>query len=108
MTVAQLKGARDRVRRRDGKCEGRKSYAERNPALVAAAKALRAKRPYASLLKLSAALAENGYTTPRGLPYSASAVKSMRAADAAPGRGPPQSIPSAIKAVWPRMVVSIA
>jgi hypothetical protein len=30
MTVAKLKGARDRVRRRDGKCEGRKSYAERD------------------------------------------------------------------------------
>jgi DNA invertase Pin-like site-specific DNA recombinase len=28
MTVAKLKGARDRVRRRRGKCEGRKSYAE--------------------------------------------------------------------------------
>jgi DNA invertase Pin-like site-specific DNA recombinase len=29
MTVAKLKGARDRVRRERGKCEGRKSYAER-------------------------------------------------------------------------------
>jgi DNA invertase Pin-like site-specific DNA recombinase len=29
MTVAKLKGARDRVRRQQGKCEGRKSYAER-------------------------------------------------------------------------------
>ena len=29
MTVAKLKGARDRVRRQRGKCEGRKSYAER-------------------------------------------------------------------------------
>ena len=29
MTVAKLKGARDRVRRQSGKCEGRKSYAER-------------------------------------------------------------------------------
>jgi hypothetical protein len=32
MTVAKLKGARNRVRRRAGKCEGRKSYAERDPA----------------------------------------------------------------------------
>jgi DNA invertase Pin-like site-specific DNA recombinase len=29
MTVAKLKGARDRVRRAQGKCEGRKAYAER-------------------------------------------------------------------------------
>jgi DNA invertase Pin-like site-specific DNA recombinase len=29
MTVAKLKGARDRVRRARGKCEGRKAYAER-------------------------------------------------------------------------------
>jgi DNA invertase Pin-like site-specific DNA recombinase len=34
MTVAKLKGARDRVRRQRGKCEGRKSYAERDPELV--------------------------------------------------------------------------
>src|SRR5271167_2726034 len=40
MTVAKLKGARDRVRRRDGKCEGRKSYAESNPKLVAKAREL--------------------------------------------------------------------
>jgi hypothetical protein len=30
-----------------------------------------------SLLKVSAALAEQGFVTPRGLAYSASAVKSM-------------------------------
>src|ERR1035437_7206969 len=29
MTVAKLKGARDHVRRAQGKCEGRKTYAER-------------------------------------------------------------------------------
>jgi hypothetical protein len=34
MTVAKLKGARDRARRQRGKCEGRKSYAERDPELV--------------------------------------------------------------------------
>jgi resolvase-like protein len=31
MTVAKLRGARDRKRRDAGKCEGRKSHAERNP-----------------------------------------------------------------------------
>jgi DNA invertase Pin-like site-specific DNA recombinase len=76
MTVAKLKGARDRVRRRTGKCEGRKSYAERDPALVAAARALRAQH-HMSLLKVSAALAEQGYRTSSGQNYSASAVQSM-------------------------------
>jgi hypothetical protein len=45
--------------------------------LVAAAKALRSERPHASLLKLSAALADQGFVTPNGLAYSASAVQSM-------------------------------
>ena len=40
MTVAKLKGARDRVRRERGKCERRKSYAERAPELVDLAKQL--------------------------------------------------------------------
>jgi hypothetical protein len=35
MTVAKLRGARERKRRDTGKCEGRKSHAERNPELVA-------------------------------------------------------------------------
>jgi hypothetical protein len=43
MTVAKLKGARDRVRRAQGKCEGRKAYAERKGGheLVALARQLR-------------------------------------------------------------------
>src|ERR1700730_7581289 len=43
MTVAKLKGARDRKRRKTGKkVEGRKSYAERDPGLVAMARKLSA------------------------------------------------------------------
>jgi hypothetical protein len=34
-------------------------------------------RPRLSLREISAALAAEGFTTPRGLPYSASAVASM-------------------------------
>src|SRR5215813_9353872 len=41
MIVAKLRGARERVRRTKGKCEGRKSYAEANPELVALAKQLK-------------------------------------------------------------------
>jgi hypothetical protein len=81
MTVAKLKGARDRVRRTKGKCEGRKSYAERGKAgekMVALARELRGTngRPL-SLRKIAAGLAERGYVTPSGRPYSASAIASM-------------------------------
>jgi DNA invertase Pin-like site-specific DNA recombinase len=81
MTVAKLKGARDRVRRARGKCEGRKAYAEREGGqeLVAIARQLRGGgdgRPQ-SLRKIAAELARCGYLTPSGRPYSASAVASM-------------------------------
>ncbi len=81
MTVAKLKGARDRVRRQRGKCEGRKCYAEREggPELVAAARELHTNpngRAH-SLRKVAAALAERGFVTPSGRQYSASAVASM-------------------------------
>jgi DNA invertase Pin-like site-specific DNA recombinase len=77
MTVAKLKGARDRVRRREGKCEGRKTYAETNPEMVALAKAIKSRGGRVSLREVSAELAAKGYTTPSGKPYSASAVQSM-------------------------------
>jgi hypothetical protein len=81
MTVAKLKGARDRVRRQRGKCEGRKSYAEREGGqeLIATARQLRANfsgRPW-SLRAVAAGLAERGFVTPTGRRYSASAVASM-------------------------------
>jgi DNA invertase Pin-like site-specific DNA recombinase len=79
MTVAKLKGARDRKRRKNGKCEGRKSYAEKSPEMVALARHLRGgndHRPH-SLRTVAADLAAYGYTTPSGKPYSASAVQSM-------------------------------
>lgn len=80
MTVAKLKGARDRVRRERGKCEGRKSYVERGGGreLVAIAQQLHT-NPHGrspSLRKVAAALTERGFVTPSGRPYSASAVAS--------------------------------
>jgi DNA invertase Pin-like site-specific DNA recombinase len=81
MTVAKLKGARDRVRRQRGKCEGRKSYAERDPKLVDLARRLHHNangRPY-SLRQVAAELAGYGYVTPSGRHYSASAIASMLA-----------------------------
>jgi DNA invertase Pin-like site-specific DNA recombinase len=81
--VAKLKAARDRKRDATGKCEGRKSYAERDPELVAKAAELSKRRPRLSLREIAAELARSGKTTPSGLPYSASAVKSMLAGPAA-------------------------
>jgi DNA invertase Pin-like site-specific DNA recombinase len=78
MTVAKLRGARERKRRKTGgKVEGRKSLIESRPEAVALARALREQRPRLSLREISATLASQGFTTPRGSPYSASAISSM-------------------------------
>ena len=77
MTVAKLRGARDRVRRTKGKCEGRKSYEERDPALVTLAREIKSRGGRVSLRQVAAELASKGFTTPSGVAYSASAVASM-------------------------------
>jgi DNA invertase Pin-like site-specific DNA recombinase len=75
--VAKLKAARDRKREEIGKCGGRKSYAERDPDLVAKARELSERRPRLSLREIAAELSRMGKTTKSGLPFSASAVASM-------------------------------
>jgi DNA invertase Pin-like site-specific DNA recombinase len=84
MTVAKLRGARERKRRKTGgKVEGRKSYAETKPELVKLARELSEQRPRLSLRQISAELAAQGFVTSAGKkrsggkPYSASAVVSM-------------------------------
>lgn len=78
MTVAKLRGARERKRRKTGgKVEGRKSLAESRPEAVAKARELSEQRPRLSLRQISAQLATAGHTTPKGMPYSASAIASM-------------------------------
>jgi DNA invertase Pin-like site-specific DNA recombinase len=77
MTVAKLKGARERVRRKAGKCEGRKSYAERDPAMVALAKEIKGRAGRVSLREVARELEARGYVTPSGERYSPSAVASM-------------------------------
>ena len=83
MTVAKLRGARERKRRKTGaKVEGRKSLAESHPEAVALARQLSEQRPRLSLREISAALATAGFVTQRGMgkkrpggqPYSAPAV----------------------------------
>jgi DNA invertase Pin-like site-specific DNA recombinase len=72
MTVAKLRGARDRIRRDLGKCEGRKSHAEKNPEIVALAKRLRRASPKTgqrrSLREISAELASGKYLNKAGKP----------------------------------------
>jgi DNA invertase Pin-like site-specific DNA recombinase len=80
MTVAKLRGARERIRRERGKCEGRKSHAERKPELVALVKRLRRRKPKGgqmSLREISAELAAQGHLNAHGQPYAAASIKSM-------------------------------
>ena len=76
--VAKLRGARERKRAVQGKCEGRKSLAERSPELAAAARVLNDGR---SLRKIADALAEQGFVTPSGKVYAPSAIKGMLAGE---------------------------
>jgi DNA invertase Pin-like site-specific DNA recombinase len=78
--VTKLRGARERIRETQGKCEGRKSYAERDPELVQTAKRLHRRSPKGhrrSLRDIARELAAMGHTNKRGAPYSASCIKSM-------------------------------
>jgi DNA invertase Pin-like site-specific DNA recombinase len=80
--VAKLKAARQRKREADGKVEGRKSWAELKPEMVATAKRLRRRSPKGhqrSLRDVAAELAKLGYVNERGVQFSASSVQSMLA-----------------------------
>jgi hypothetical protein len=64
----------------EGKCEGRKSHAERNPELVALAKQLHRHKPKGgrmSLRAISAELAARGFLNENGRPFAAASIKSM-------------------------------
>lgn len=78
--VGKLKAARDRKRATGAKVEGRKSYAELNPDMVALAKKLHrypinGKRR--SLREVAAELAAQGFTGANGQPYPAMSIKRM-------------------------------
>ena len=80
MTVAKLRGARERKRREVGECEGLKSHAERNPELVALARRLHRKKPKGgrmSLRAISAELSAQGFLNENGRPFAAASVKAM-------------------------------
>jgi DNA invertase Pin-like site-specific DNA recombinase len=75
MTVAKLRGARQRKRATGAKVEGRKSYGEAAPAAVARAKALRAEG--LTLRQVADRLASEGYQTHVGTTYQFTAVGRM-------------------------------
>jgi DNA invertase Pin-like site-specific DNA recombinase len=78
--VAKLKAARQRKRVIAGKVEGRKSWAELNPELVAQAKRLRRRSPKGhqrSLRKVAAELAKLGLLNERGSVFSPSSIRAM-------------------------------
>jgi DNA invertase Pin-like site-specific DNA recombinase len=77
--VSKLRAARER-KRAAGKCEGRKSHVEINPALVSEAKRLRRRSPKGhqrSLRAIAAELARLGYVNGASRPFSPSSIKSM-------------------------------
>ena len=89
MTVAKLCGARERKRREMGKCEGRKSHAERNPELVALVRRMRRAKPKGgrmSLREISDALAAQGHLNERGQPYAAASIQVDARASTTKGR----------------------
>ena len=78
MTVQKLRAARNRKRAASGKCEGRKSYHERNPELIAEIKRLRRKPRGGKRLSIKAtveALNASGYTTATGKTFTVSRLE---------------------------------
>ena len=79
--VAKLKGARDRVRKKRGKCEGREAHVELNPDAVALAKRLHRASPKTgermSLRRISAELKAAGYLNEHGREFNPNSIKSM-------------------------------
>lgn len=80
MLVLKLKVARDRKKKLTGKCEGRKSYTESDPALITEIKALRRKPRNGkrlSLEKTVEALKERGFTTTTGKEITLTTLKNI-------------------------------
>lgn len=79
--VHKLRHARERMRKKTGRCEGRKSHATLRPDIVAVAKRLRRASPKTgerlSYRNISAKLATAGHLNERGQPYNAKSIRSM-------------------------------
>ena len=81
MLVLKLKSARDRKKRMTGKCEGRKSYFERDPKLLAEVKRLRRKKKgrtrRMSFAKIATVLNGQDFKNAVGQPLSGPALSGM-------------------------------
>ena len=75
MTVAKLRLARDRIRKRDGKCEGRKSHAEERPEVVDLVKRLH--KQGMSYRAIGAELERAGHVNERGRPFHHKSIRAM-------------------------------
>jgi DNA invertase Pin-like site-specific DNA recombinase len=73
MSVAKLRGPRDKKRAKFGKCEGRKSMLERNPYIVQAAKRLAGEKRR-SLREIAAELDVQGFVAKSGKAFAADVV----------------------------------
>lgn len=73
LLVKKLRAARDRKRAREGKCEGRKSYAESDPGLLKRIVGLRAER--CTWAEIAAELSRQGIKTRTGRPWTAANVQ---------------------------------
>jgi DNA invertase Pin-like site-specific DNA recombinase len=81
MTVAKLRGARERKAKATGhKCGGRKNHREINPEMVETARKLRRYRingRQRSLREISAELTKLGFLNAHGRPFAAASIKAM-------------------------------
>lgn len=80
LLVKKLRQARTRKKEDEGKCEGRKSYQELNPELIAEIKRLRRKPKNGkrlSLQKTMESLNESGFTTTSGKPFTLTTLKNV-------------------------------
>jgi len=80
LLVKKLEVARNRKKADTGKCEGRKSYQESNPELIAEIKKLRRKPRNGkrlSLKKTMDALNQKGFTTTAGKPFTLAILKNI-------------------------------
>lgn len=79
--VHKLRHARERQRKEQGKCEGRKAHAEIRPEVVAEAKRLRRASPKTgarlSYRQISTKLEAAGFLNERGRPFNPKSVRSM-------------------------------
>jgi DNA invertase Pin-like site-specific DNA recombinase len=75
LTVAKLRGARERKKAATGKCEGRKSWYEMAPEMAKQARTMRGLGW--SLNKVSRELAKRGFVSSTGKPFTRSVVSRM-------------------------------